>query len=221
MEGTLIHGVAAVFAGCLRSVGLGRSVSSVVGLVPLQTIAPATAGVLWEKEEGNLVGVAQCARTLRESPLKRRSPQRGQVLRSAQRPVQASLEIAQAIARARSSCSRKRSSRKRRSQKRIRRRRRSIRYRARANLLQCGRNRERGLNRTDGLCGSPRVTASRALERAFARASVTRQKRRKVMVFFPARNREPRSVLVRRRQLQKSTSRVLASNKPVRSAPKR
>jgi len=29
--------------------------SSVAGLVPMQAIAPATTGVLWKKEEGNVV----------------------------------------------------------------------------------------------------------------------------------------------------------------------
>jgi len=59
VEGTLVHGRSVAFAGCRRNVGLGRSVLSVVGLVPLQTVAPATAGVLWKNEEGNVVGVRQ------------------------------------------------------------------------------------------------------------------------------------------------------------------
>jgi hypothetical protein len=48
-----------------------------------------------------------------------------------------------------------------------------------------------------------------------------RQKRKEVTAFVPARKRELRLVSVRRVQLQKSASRVLASNKLARSAPKR
>jgi hypothetical protein len=47
------------FAGCRRNVGLGRSVASAVGLVPLQMLAPATTGALWDNEEGNVVSVRQ------------------------------------------------------------------------------------------------------------------------------------------------------------------
>jgi hypothetical protein len=59
VEGTLIHGMPVAFAGSRRNVSLGRSVTSGVGLVPLQTVAPATTGVLWENEEGNVVSVRQ------------------------------------------------------------------------------------------------------------------------------------------------------------------
>jgi hypothetical protein len=51
---------------------------------------------------------------------------------------------------------------------------------------------------------------------------VARKKRKVVMAIVPARKREPRAqcpyVVV---QLQKSAGSILASNKPVRSAPKR
>ena len=57
VEGTLVHGVPVTFAGCRMNVGLGRSVSSVSGLVPMQAVAPTTTGVLWKKEEGNVVGM--------------------------------------------------------------------------------------------------------------------------------------------------------------------
>jgi len=48
-----------------------------------------------------------------------------------------------------------------------------------------------------------------------------RQKRKVVMAIVPARKRESRiHSSVRRKQLQKSAGSILASNKPVRSAPK-
>jgi hypothetical protein len=59
VKGTLIHAMPVAFAGSRRNVGLGRSVTSVVGLVPLQTVAPATTGVLWKNEEGNVVSMRQ------------------------------------------------------------------------------------------------------------------------------------------------------------------
>lgn len=59
VEGTPIHGMPVAFAGCRRNVGLGRSVTSVVGLVPAAAVAPATTGVLWKNEEGNVVSVRQ------------------------------------------------------------------------------------------------------------------------------------------------------------------
>jgi hypothetical protein len=49
VEGTPIHGMPVAFAGCRRNVGLGRSVASVVGLVPLQSLAPATKRCPLEK----------------------------------------------------------------------------------------------------------------------------------------------------------------------------
>ena len=59
MEGTLVHRMPVAFAGCRRNVSLGRSVTSAAGLVPMQSVAPATRGVLWSKEEGNVVSVRQ------------------------------------------------------------------------------------------------------------------------------------------------------------------
>jgi hypothetical protein len=44
VEGTPIHGMPVAFAGCRWSVGLGRSVMSATGLVPMQAVAPATGG---------------------------------------------------------------------------------------------------------------------------------------------------------------------------------
>jgi len=57
VEGTLIHGMSAAFAGCRRNMSLGRSVSRAQGSLPLGAGAPATTGVLWTSEEGNVVGV--------------------------------------------------------------------------------------------------------------------------------------------------------------------
>jgi hypothetical protein len=59
VEGTLIRGMPAAFAGCRGNASLGRSVSRAQGSLPLGAGAPATAGVLWTSEEGNVVGVRQ------------------------------------------------------------------------------------------------------------------------------------------------------------------
>jgi len=56
------------------------------GLVPRQANAPATTGVLWKNEEGNVVGVRQAPALFRGAPNKRLHD-RGHVLRSVQRPV--------------------------------------------------------------------------------------------------------------------------------------
>jgi hypothetical protein len=56
------------------------------GLVPRQAHAPATTGVLWKNEEGNVVSVRQAHALFEVTPKKRR-PERGHVLHSVQRPV--------------------------------------------------------------------------------------------------------------------------------------
>jgi len=56
------------------------------GLVPRQAFAPATTGVLWKNEEGNVVSVRQAHALFEVTPKKRR-PERGHVLHSVQRPV--------------------------------------------------------------------------------------------------------------------------------------
>jgi hypothetical protein len=86
VEGTLLHGMPAAFAGCRRNVRLGRSVTSAAGLVPMQADAPATTGVLWKNEEGNVVSVRQAHALIAEAPNKHPRG-RGHVLRSVQRPV--------------------------------------------------------------------------------------------------------------------------------------
>jgi len=70
VEGTLVHGMPAAFAGCRRSVGLGRSVSVCRGLVPRQSIAPMTTGALWKNEEGNVVSVRKAHALFAETPKK-------------------------------------------------------------------------------------------------------------------------------------------------------
>jgi hypothetical protein len=52
----------------------------------MQVIAPATTGVLWKNEEGNVVSVRQAHALFVVTP-KKRQHARGHVLRSVQRPV--------------------------------------------------------------------------------------------------------------------------------------
>jgi hypothetical protein len=58
VEGTLVHRMPVAFAGSRRNVDLGRSVW-MYGARPMHSVAPATTGVLWKKEEGNVVSVRQ------------------------------------------------------------------------------------------------------------------------------------------------------------------
>jgi len=69
------------------------------GLVPVRAVAPATAGVLWENEEGNVVGARQ-ARALFVVTPKKRSHGRGHVLHSVQRPVHVTRSFTLASAKA-------------------------------------------------------------------------------------------------------------------------
>jgi hypothetical protein len=76
------------FAGCRKNVSLGRSESFSLGLVPTKSIAPATTGALWKKEEGNVVGVRRkLTHALIGKTPNKRLPERGHVLHSVQRPV--------------------------------------------------------------------------------------------------------------------------------------
>jgi hypothetical protein len=59
VEGTLVHATPSTFAGRRNNVSLGRSEASVAGLVPMQAFSPTTTGVLWKKEEGNVVSVRE------------------------------------------------------------------------------------------------------------------------------------------------------------------
>jgi len=193
VEGTLIHGMFAAFAGCPQNVGLGRSVSPVRG----SSRASDRTGdkeVPSGRRGGERRQHAQSARTRRGDAQKasarsRTRPSLGPETRARQSPLHsrgASL----------------------------------VRWRGRFGIAvgqTCAsrRNRHRGRNeRTQR--GSPRVTASPR-----RRSCVTRQKRKEVMAFVPARKRELRSVSVRRVSLQKSAGRILVPNKLARSAPKR
>jgi hypothetical protein len=80
------------FAGCRqpsRADGETRVLAGparLYGARPVQPVAPATTGVLWKNEEGNVVRVRQ-AHALAAVTLNRRRHERGHVLRSVQRPV--------------------------------------------------------------------------------------------------------------------------------------
>lgn len=72
VEGTLVHATSSTFAGRRSNVSLGRSEASVAGLVPMQAVAPTTAGVLWKKEEGNVVSVREAHALFATVPKKHR-----------------------------------------------------------------------------------------------------------------------------------------------------
>jgi hypothetical protein len=59
VEGILVHATSSTFAGRRSNVSLGRSDTCVLGLVPMQAVAPMTTGALWEKEEGNVVSMRE------------------------------------------------------------------------------------------------------------------------------------------------------------------
>jgi hypothetical protein len=168
VEGTPIHGMPVAFAGGRKSVGLGRSVMSAAGLVPMQAVAPTTTGVLWNKEEGNVVSVRQAHALVavdaeQAPPRMRTRPSLSPETRARLSPLNSQRESVGTVVR-------------------------SVRYRGRANL----RKQEEpapGSERTDGKRGSPRVTACRGNS---GRSCVTRQKRKVVMAIVPARKRESR-----------------------------
>jgi len=193
VEGALIHGKSAAFAGGLQSVGLGRSVFVGTGLVPFRR-SHRRQGVLSGCRGGERRQHALSARTLRGDaqkapPRSRTRPSLGPEARARQSPLNSP-----GVSRER--------------------------WRGRFGIAvgqTCAsrRNRHRGRNERT-LRGSPRITAS-----LLRRPCVIRQKRKEVMAFVPARKRELRLVSVRRGSLQKSAGSVLASNKLARSAPKR
>jgi hypothetical protein len=169
VEGTLIHGTSAAFAGGPPNVVLGRSVSSVRGSFPCrqphrrQQVPSGCRG-------GERRQHAQSARTLPGKRSKGALHARGHVLRSVQRPVHVnrhSSVLAPVSGQ------------------------RSVRYRGRANLRKQEEPAPRS-ERTDA-CAARR--ASPLLSR---RSCVTRQKRKEVMASVPARKRELRLVSVRR-----------------------
>jgi len=88
VEGTLVHATLSTFAGRRNNVSLGRSEASVAGLVPMQAFSPTTTGVLWKKEEGNVVSMREAHALVATVPNKHRHVcERGHVLHSVQRPV--------------------------------------------------------------------------------------------------------------------------------------
>jgi hypothetical protein len=74
VEGTLIHRMPAAFAGCRRSVGLGRSALRRQWVSPPVRERTGDSGCPLECEEGNVVGVRQSARTRNGRREKARSP---------------------------------------------------------------------------------------------------------------------------------------------------
>jgi len=189
----------AAFAGCPQNVGLGRFVSPVRGSSHASDRTGDTGGALWKpNEEGNVVSMRKAHALVAETP-KKRLRGRGHVLRSVQRPVHVNRH--QHYSRGASLESRLGG--------------------AVGSVSRSGKPAQAGGTGTEvgtngRKRGSPRVTAS--LRR---RSCVTRQKRKEVMAFVPARKRELRLVSVRRVSLQKSAGRILVPNKLARSAPKR
>jgi len=165
----------AAFAGFRSNVGLGRSVSSVRGSFPCKR-SHRRQQVPSGRRGGERRQHAQSARTLLgersngRSPRSRTRPSLGPEARARQSPLNSPARGASLV---------------------------QMLWRGRFGIAvgqTCvsRKNRHRGRNeRTER--GSPRVTAS--LRR---RSCVTRQKRKEVMAFVPARKRELRLVSVRR-----------------------
>jgi len=156
-----------------------------------------TAGALWKNEEGNVVSVRQ-AHALFVVPPNKRS----------------TLEDT-SFARSRDPCTSIGTQLRRRKATEVSRR---SRYRGRANL----RKREEPAtgSRSDGrMRGSPRVTAPRGNSRG---SCADASEKEGGHGHRPCEEtRVPDLSSVRRKQLQKSAGSILASNKHVRSAPKR
>jgi len=172
-----------------------------LGLVPRQANAPATTGVLWENEEGNVVSVRQAhalfAGDAEQAPLRTRTrPSLGPETRARQSSLDSFPRGAS------------------RSQLPNRRRKSSGRELevdgesrrlegggALALVSRSGKPTQvggtgTGISAHGRLRGSPRVTAARAAfgnERGQSRSCVTRKKRKVVMATVPARKRESRA----------------------------
>lgn len=86
VEGTLVHGMPIAFAGCRRSVGLGRSEASVWGSFPGSRSHRRQQVSSGRMRRGTS---SACARRTHSSRSRRKSAthERGHVLRSVQRPV--------------------------------------------------------------------------------------------------------------------------------------
>jgi len=165
VEGTLVHRVPAAFAGCRRNVGLGRSVTSAVGLVSCSGRTD-DSGCPLEQRGGERRQRAPSARTLRVRTLKRRSP-RGRTRPSLSPET-----------RARQSALNSRSASCKGCRGRF-----GI---AVGQTCASRRNRHRGWNERTKR-GSPRITAAHV---KLGRSCVMRKKRKVVMAIVPARKRE-------------------------------
>jgi len=168
----------------------------------MQSIAPATTGVLWKNEEGNVVGVRISVRTLRVRRLKSASRNEDTSFARSRDPCTSiSTQLLRVGVKA-PTCSEVL---------------RWSRYRGRANL---GNQEEPapGSRSLDEMRGSPRLAASRETEEVVREAS----EKEGGHGHRPCEEtRVPDLSSVRRKQLQKSAGSILVSNKHVRSAPKR
>lgn len=190
------------FAGCRRNAGLGRSDSTVWGSFPCRRSHRRQQVSSGRMRRGTSSACARRTHSSRETPKKRlhvsgTRPSLGPETRARQ----SALNFIGVGVKARTSgrC-------------------RDGRGIAVGQTWVTRTNRHRGHDRTDEMRGSPRVTALRVKPEG---SCVTRQKRKVVMAIVPARKtRAPDLSSVRRKQLQKSASSILASNKLVRSAPK-
>jgi hypothetical protein len=162
------------------------------GLVPMQAVAPATAGVLWKNEEGNVVSMRQAHALVADTPNKRLH-EGGHVLHSVQRPVH--------VTRLSSSLSNSPEA----AQAEVGEGTQRLRYRGRATPRKWDKPAP-GSGSLDA-CAARRASPLLSLRSRSARRScVTRQKRKVVMAIVPARKREPRAqcpyVVVRCRSRQ-------------------
>jgi hypothetical protein len=174
VEGTLVHATPSTFAGRRNNVSLGRSEASVAGLVPMQAFSPTTTGVLWKKEEGNVVSMREAHALDGPMPKKHRHvsrtrPSLGPETRARQSALNTGL------------FSRKRGQ--------------SFGGVAPVEVSRSGKPAQAGGTGTGAMIGrtlrgSPRVTAPRIKPR---RSCVMRKKRKVVMATVPARKRETRA----------------------------
>jgi hypothetical protein len=193
------------FAGCRRSVGLGRSDSAVWGSFPCRRSHRRQQVSSGRMRRGTSSACARRTHSSRETPKKRlhvsgTRPSLGPETRARQ----SALNFIGVSVKARASgrC-------------------RDGRGIAVGQTWATRRNRHRGHDRTDE-CAARRASPLLLLRSRNSRGScVTRKKRKVVMAIVPARKtRAPDLSSVRRKQLQKSAGSILASNKLVRSAPK-
>jgi len=166
VEGTLVHETPSAFAGKRKNMSLGRSEASVAGLVPMQAFSPTTTGVLWKKEEGNVVSVREAHALGAPMPKKHRHvsrtrPSLGPETRARQSALNSRMGNHSEVSR-------------------------QSRYRGRENL----RKQEEPAPgpRLDG-----RSAARRVSPLPQGRSCVMRKKRKVVMATVPARKRETRA----------------------------